>query len=121
MKLDKALITLTMATFVAGCASTPSPPREELAAAELAVSQVKESSAEEYAAEDILRADEKLEAARSAMQREDYIQARRMAEQALVDAQFADVRADAARSGEVLAQSEESIEALEREALELSR
>ena len=121
MRPEKAAIALAVAALVTGCASSTPPPREELATAELAVRQVQVSAASQYAPENVRQAQNKLEAAQNAMQQEDYVQARRMAEQALVDAQLADVRVDAARSGEVLAQSQESIEALEREALELSR
>lgn len=121
MLSGKTMTILVAAASLAGCASSASPPREELAAAELAVQQVEESAASEYAPDDARKARNKLEAAQDAMQREDYITARRLAEQALVDARLADVREDAARSGEILAQSQESIDALEREALELSQ
>jgi hypothetical protein len=115
------LASVLAAGLVAGCASSPTAPREELAAAELAVQQVQGTAASQYAPDDVRQASNKLDAAEEAMRREDYLEARRMAEQALVDAQLADARADAAQSGEVVAQSEESIEALEREALELAR
>lgn len=121
MKPSKAITAFLIATFLAGCASSPSPPREELAAADLAVRQVQGTAASDYAAGDVRQAQQKLEAARAAMERESYTEARRMAEQALIDAQVADVRVDAARSGEILAQSEEDIQALEREALELQQ
>ncbi|NJM91553.1 MAG: DUF4398 domain-containing protein [Rhodospirillaceae bacterium] len=121
MKVMSPVIALAATALVAGCASSPTAPREEVAAAELAVQQVQGTEAERYAPDDVRQAGNKLEAAKSAMLDEDYVKARRFAEQALIDAQVADVRADAARSGEVLAQSEESIEALEREALELAR
>ena len=121
MTFDKALIVFVIGSFAVACANSPTPPREELAAAELAVRQVQGTIANDHAPADVRQADRKLEAARSAMQREDYVQARRMAEQALVDAQFADAKADAARSGEILALSRDNVETLEREALELSR
>lgn len=122
MMLLKLVAPLAAAAVLAGCAaSSPSAPERELAAAELAVRQVEESDASDYAPADVLQAQNKLEAANRAMEREDYVEARRMAEQALVDARLADVRVDAARSGEILAESEQSLEALESEALELSQ
>ncbi|MEZ5933550.1 MAG: DUF4398 domain-containing protein [Alphaproteobacteria bacterium] len=121
MTFGRSTVALAATVIVAGCASSPTAPREEMAAAELAVQQVQGTDADRYAPDDVRKASNKLDEAETAMRQEDYVKARRLAEQALVDAQVADVRADAARSGEVLAQSEESVEALEREALELSR
>jgi hypothetical protein len=121
MTSTKAVSGLFLASFMAACASSPTAPHEELAAADLAVRQIQESSASEHAPGELRLARSKLEQAQTAMQHENYIRARRMAEQAIVDARLADVKTDAARSEEILAQSNASVEALEREALELSQ
>ena len=105
---------------VAGCASAP-PPTEEMAAAELAVRQVQNSPAQTHAPAELRQARNKFEEAEQAMGSEDYIRARRLAEQAVVDAQLADVKADAAISKASVESIEQTINALESESLELSR
>jgi hypothetical protein len=55
------------------------------------------------------------------MDAENYVQARRLAEQAVVDAQFADVKSDEVISTTSLQSLETTVDALEDETLELNR
>ena len=111
-----AVIMLGMAS----CASAP-PPTEEIAAAQLAVRQVQNSPAQTHAPAELRQARNKLEAAEQAMDAEAHVRARRLAEQAVVDAQLADVKTDEAISQASRETIEATINSLESETLELSR
>src|SRR5699024_4509358 len=94
---------------LSGCASVP-PPRGEMAASALAVSEAQEAEAPQYAPAELRSAREKMKVAKEAMADEDYKKARRFAEQALVDAQLAQAKADIQRQNvEALRQSIESL------------
>lgn len=81
---------------VVGCSSMP-PPRPEIAQAERAVDQaVATEGATEHAPLEMQKAREKLELARAAMHDERYADARRFADEALVDAELARAKAEAA-------------------------
>jgi hypothetical protein len=96
---------------------TTSPPREELAAADLAVREADEAEAGTHAPAPLRRARDKLDEARAAMQAEEYVRARRLAEQALVDAQLAQAEARSAIAQNQVSEMRESIDDLRREAM----
>lgn len=116
--LQKSLIKLLGVSMVTastlglnGCASGP-PPRQEMAVADFAVNEAEEAEASRYAPVDLRSARNKLGAAERAMAEGDYVEARRLAEQALVDAQLAEAKARTAtqlRNVEALRQSVETL------------
>ena len=69
---------------VAGCSSV-GPPKDSVAAAELAVQQANKSKAPQYSPLELRMAADKLEEAKRAMNKKEYTLARRRAEEALVD------------------------------------
>jgi hypothetical protein len=79
---------------LSGCGSVPAPVAE-MSAAQTAVTSAEEANAAEYAPSDLDRARDKLIRAQAAMQEEDNEEARRLAEQALVDARVAEAKARA--------------------------
>ena len=79
---------------LAACASVPAPVHE-MAEAEQAVQAATDADAESLAPAEIDQARRKLEAARSALQAQEHLQARQLAEQAVVDAELAQVTARA--------------------------
>jgi hypothetical protein len=93
------------------------PPQEQLAAADLAIRAADEAEAGARAAAPLNQARDKLERARAALEAKEHLAARRLAEQALVDAQRAEAEASAAAAGEDLEQMQRSIEELRREAV----
>jgi len=111
-----AAVAAAVLTGLAACGTTP-PPREELAAADLAVREADEAEAGTHAPAALRRARDKLEEARAAMQAEDHVRARRLAEQALVDAQLAQAEARSAIAQNQVSEMRESIEDLRREAM----
>lgn len=82
--------------LLAGCASTPAPT-EQLAVSAAAVSRADSAGAATLAPAEMQMAREKLEQARLAMTREDFDNARNLAQEAQVDAQLAEAKS---RSGE---------------------
>src|SRR5688572_26799532 len=86
------MIGAGMVVGLAACASGPAP-EAELAAAEVAVEDAEEANAAAQAPGPDELARDKLERAREAMDDGENLEARRLAEQALVDAQLAEAEA----------------------------
>lgn len=100
---------------VTGC-SAARPPEAQVAQAELAVRQAAESKAPVYAATEFRVAQEKAQGAQRAMSAEEYDQARRLAEQAVTDAQLAQARANAAEARKNTEEVRTTMDALRSEA-----
>ncbi|MGQ0750376.1 MAG: DUF4398 domain-containing protein, partial [Betaproteobacteria bacterium] len=98
---------------LAACASTP-PPVGELAAARAVVSQV-ETAGARYAPHQLRIAQNKLARAEAAMANEDHERARRLAEQAEVDARLARSLAESEQAREALAEVQRGTQALKQE------
>jgi Domain of unknown function (DUF4398) len=79
---------------LAACSSVPAPVAE-MSAAQTAVTSAEEADAAQHAPTDLDRARDKLIRAQAAMQEEDNTEARRLAEEALVDARLAEAKARA--------------------------
>jgi hypothetical protein len=79
---------------LAACGSVPAPVAE-MSAAQTAVTGAEEADAAKYAPSDLDRARDKLIRAQAAMQEEENEEARRLAEEALVDARAAEAKARA--------------------------
>ncbi len=100
---------------VTGCSSAR-PPEGAVAQAELAVRQASESKAPVYAPTEFRVAQEKAQGAQRALSAEEYDQARRLAEQAVTDAQLAQARAGAAEAQKNTEETRKTINALRSEA-----
>ena len=93
---------------LAACGSVPAPVAE-MSAAQTAVTGAEEADAAKYAPSDLDRARDKLIRAQAAMQEEENEEARRLAEEALVDARAAEAKARAEAAQQL--QSEASADA----------
>jgi len=100
---------------VTGC-SAARPPEAAVGQAELAVRQAAESKAPVYAPSEFRIAQEKSLGAQRAMSEEEYDYARRLAEQAVVDAQLAQARAGAAEAQKNVEEVRKTMNALQSEA-----
>jgi predicted S18 family serine protease len=96
-----------------GCAGKP--PLEALSQAELAVQEANQITASQYAPVDLQTAREQLDRAKQAMDDEEYDEARRLAEQALVNAQLAEAKAGAEKARQAAAELQKSIQTLRAE------
>jgi hypothetical protein len=100
---------------VGGC-SAARPPEAAVGQAELAVRQAAESKAPAYAPSEFRIAQEKSLGAQRAMLEEEYEHARRLAEQAVTDAQLAQARAGAAEAQKNVEEVRRTMNALQSEA-----
>lgn len=80
--------TVGAVMLIAGCASTPAPT-EQMATSKAAIINASSAGGEEYAPLQLQSAKDKMDAAELAMKAENYVLARRLAEEAQVDADLA--------------------------------
>lgn len=85
------------ALLMAGCASMP-PPSEQMAVSKAAVTRAVSAGGNEFASIEMKAAQEKLERANQALEKEDYENARWLAEQAQIDATLAEKKAQSAKA-----------------------
>lgn len=104
---------------ISACAPVQ-PPHASLSQADLAIRQASESNASQYAPMELQSAREKLAEARIAFDARQYERAHRLAEQALVDAQTAEARAEVESSRQTARDLRLTIEALREEATRAS-
>ena len=83
------------AVVIAGCASVP-PPTEQMAVSKSALANAVSAGGNEHASADMRTAQEKMERASRAMAKEDYVNARWLAEEAQADARVAEKKAHSA-------------------------
>jgi hypothetical protein len=108
-----AIAVAAGALFAAACSSVP-PPREQMAVSKAAVERASGPAGSDAAVELSLARD-KLERANLAMGRQDYDEARRLAEEAEADATFAEAKARSVRAAQALQEVRESIRMLREE------
>ena len=111
-----ALLALAVACVIAlgGCASAP-PPVEQLAVAEAAVQRANTNATQQAAPTELAVAVAKLSRARSAAAAGESEQARRLATEATVDAQRAEMRAQNTRATLAAKDSEDAARVLREE------
>jgi predicted S18 family serine protease len=114
MILSRVLL-IGAALSVGSCASKPPVPSEQLAVSKAAIEQAQRAQANEYASVELRQAEDKLSLAYAAVQREDYAAAKRLAEQAEVDARHAETKSHSTRARNAVAEINESIQALRQE------
>lgn len=85
------------AVLMAGCASVPKPT-EQIAVSTSAVANAVSAGGPEYAPVEMKTAQDKMDRAHRAMDREDYENARWLAEEAQVDARLAEKKAQSAKA-----------------------
>jgi hypothetical protein len=106
--------------LLAGCAAKVAPPVENIANAELTIKEAEEGNAALYAPLELKIAEEKLEAAKQAMENEEYIKAKRLADEALIDAKLAAVKSQTKEARKMAEETRENVESL-REEIEWSQ
>ena len=111
--LLKSILVLSALVMVS-CASAP-VPIEKLAVAGAAVERANTASTRESAPAQLQTAIEKLASAREAVDRKDYERAGQLADQAILDAQLAELHAQAIRAGVAARESEEAARVLRNE------
>lgn len=107
-------ITVYSVFLLIACSSQP--PRGEISQAKLAIDNANNSKAPQYAALELSIARDEFDKAGEALHNKKYPEARRLAAQALVDAQLAQAKADAENSRIAAVELRKSIEILKKEA-----
>ncbi len=108
-----AIVAVTT-IFMAGCASIPAPT-EQFAVSNAAISSATRSGGNEHAPLELKSAMDKMERAEQAMQKEDYLLAGRLAEQAQLDAKLAETKTDLAKTQKTVDNTLESNRVLREE------
>lgn len=85
------------AVLMAGCASVPKPT-EQIAVSKSAVDNAVAAGGPEFAPVEMRTAQDKMERAHRAMDKEDYVNAKWLAEEAQVDARLAEKKAHSAKA-----------------------
>ena len=114
-QLNRTLAAIGLAAVVmAGCASVPRPT-EQIAVANSAITNAARAGGPEYAPVEMAAAREKMDRANRAMVKEDYEDARRLAEEAQVDARLAEKKAESAKARKAAVVMNDDIRVLREE------
>jgi len=105
------LLTLT------ACLGSPSPPTQQMQAAQLAITSAEQERVADYAPLDLRQAHDKLAAARVAIQQEDMQLASRLADESRVSAELASATTAQMKARAINDEMQQNINALQREIL----
>jgi hypothetical protein len=110
-----AAISLFTSVLAAGCATQGDVPSQEMTMAHTLVEQADKANAQRYAPADLQRAHDELSSAEKAVADKRYIEARRYAENAQVDADLASARASSGEAQRAAEEVNRSIDTLRQE------
>jgi ABC-type uncharacterized transport system auxiliary subunit len=113
-RVAAALIAATAVLLLGACASTPAPT-DQMAVSEAAVAQATGAGGAEFAPLELGLARDKLHRAQVAMIAKEYPEARRLAQQAQVDAQLAVTKSRAGKAGRAATELQEGSRVLREE------
>lgn len=115
MKRHQTVAALLLGSMVVvGCSSTPKPDAE-LALSRQAIEAAVAAGGGEYAPVELKTAQDKQREADAAVQKEEYLKARRLAEEVAVDARLAETTAQAAKAQASLTDAQKAQNALQQE------
>ena len=116
--------TLALATsflVLSACASTGTPPLDEMTTARASITRAESAGALQLTPVELMGARTKLEKAQAASKDERFAEAKRLAEQSAVDADVAERKTRALKSSRAAAELEQANVALEKEATSKAR
>ena len=113
--LIKACLITSCIVVLAGCAAQTPIPETQVTLATQSITQAERSGAVEFAPVELQSARDKLSQAKLAMNKKENLKARRLADEAMVDANLAEAKARSAKSQKVVAELKESIRILQEE------
>jgi hypothetical protein len=109
-------IPLICAALCAGaCGPSVVAPLDKMARVEMTITEARQSNAINHAPLELKFAEDKLRKARLAVEKEDFEQANRMAEEALIDAQLAEAKSRSTQAKKVAREIQDSIADMRRE------
>ena len=107
----------SLVLIIATSCATTKPPTDELARTQAAINQAEQVGARDYAPLEIREAKKKLDQARELMDRKEFERAARLADQAEVDAELAEVKTLSGKTQKAVNELRESRKALKQEIL----
>lgn len=110
----KLVAGCAMLFIVTACASTK-PPTAKMSETESAIKQAEQVDAQDYAPLEIREARKKFDQAKQMVKQEKYAKAKRLADEAMVDAELAEITARSKKAQEAVKQLRESIKTLKEE------
>lgn len=110
-----AVVVMASLLALGGCASAPIAPTEALQAAEQAINTAEQARVADHASLELSQARDKLAAAKTAVQEEEMVRAKRLADESLVDAQLAIAKAGEVKAKKVNVDMQESTNVLKQE------
>ncbi len=115
VKTDAAILGLLLAA-TSGCSKSEAPPLELIGAAKMAVQDAERSDhTAQLAPVDLQRAERKLSLAEEALSEKDNRLARRLSEQAIVDAQLAKAKSLSIQSSATVSEEKQALDELKSE------
>jgi uncharacterized protein DUF4398 len=108
-------IALLASGLEAGCATQGDVPTQDMTMARTLVEQADKANAQRYAPADLQRAHDELSSAEKAVTDHKYIEARRYAEEAQVDADLASARAHSGEAEHAALEVNRSLDSLRQE------
>lgn len=111
----KKLILFTATFLVMGACASTKPPSEKLTQVKASIQQAEQVGAENYAPLEIREARKKLDKAQELVNKEKYNKAKRLADRAMVDAEYAQIKALSEKAQKAVAELRESIKVLKQE------
>lgn len=114
--MRKSILLSFCCLFILGaCATKGVPPVKEIATVEKAINVARDSNAKIYAPLELRYAEEKLNQAKAAFEREEYDKARQLTEEASMDAKFAEAKALSEKEKKLVQETKDSIQILRNE------
>jgi Domain of unknown function (DUF4398) len=110
-----SIAVILAAVSVAGCASKGVPPVESMTSAELVIKEAKDNNATINAPLELKFAEDKLAAAKALVAKEEFFQAKRLADEAFMDAKFAEAKSLSVKAQKQAQEMRETIETLRHE------
>jgi hypothetical protein len=111
----KTVLLLSLSVVLVACASAPEAPVGQIRAAEQAIAAAERITASDYALPELLEARADLVSARTAVQNEDMLAARRYAELSQAGAELASARAGEGKVRAVIDDMQKNIDVLKQE------
>ena len=115
IRVTGAMACVAAAAVIAGCASVGPPPTEQMAVSRSAIANAVSAGGSEYASAEMRIAQDKMDRANRAMGKEEYENARWLAEEAQVDARLAEKLANSAKAQQAAAVIQEDSRVLREE------
>jgi|WetSurMetagenome_2_1015567.scaffolds.fasta_scaffold1010822_1 hypothetical protein len=110
-----SIAVILAAVGAAGCATKEVAPVESMTSAELVIKEAKDNNATVNAPLELRFAEDKLAAAKAAVSREEFVRAKRLADEALMDAKLAEAKSLSVKAKKQAQEMRDTIETLRHE------